>query len=105
MTLCALHHRLPAFVEGLGHLTVAEQPTFFECETIATGGSYIVPNARDTWASHMVELSLHGICARGDDEAEAIRNWTRIARAQMDQTPTPNNGVHFTPRARAPLTT
>jgi len=46
---------------------------------IETGGYYEQPRAGDNWSSHMVEIKVHHLSADGSTDAEAIRNWIRVA--------------------------
>ena len=42
-------------------------------------GSLILPNPRNNWSSHLVELSLLGIHASGETAADAVTEWMRCA--------------------------
>ncbi|WP_066706904.1 hypothetical protein [Celeribacter ethanolicus] len=49
-------------------------------EVIESGGSYTVPQGESWPASHLAEISLHGVSSFGATEDEAISNWIRQAR-------------------------
>jgi hypothetical protein len=51
---------------------------------IETGGYYEQPRAADNWSSHMVEIKAHNLSADGSTDAEAIRNWIRVAENHLD---------------------
>lgn len=75
--------RLRTFLSALQTAGEGELKDRFINEVIETGGTYTKP-ADDGWASHMFEVSLHGVSAYGSDEDEAIRNWMIAAHRQSD---------------------
>ena len=72
-----LHIRLPAFLMNLDCLSAEGQVDAFVNEVLETFGRFDPP-AGDR--SHRWELELHGICADGATEDEAVTNWKRLAR-------------------------
>jgi len=80
MNFHAQFERLHAFLLNLECLDVAGQRDAFMNEVIESG-TY-VPSADSNGASHMFEISLHGVVAYGSSESEAIHNWKKAARAQ-----------------------
>lgn len=77
----ALHHRLPAFLTNLDHLCAEGQLDAFVNEVLETHGR-LTPPAGDR--SHRWDLELHGVCADGATEEEAIANWKRLARQHCE---------------------
>lgn len=51
---------------------------------LETNGYYELPRAADTWSSQMVEIKSHGVSADGSSQEEAIRNWMKVAKNQME---------------------
>lgn len=112
MTFHAQFDRLRAFLLNLECLDLAARHDAFMNEAIETGGCCLPPQA-NTWSSHLFEIDLHGVTACGMTENEAIRNWTRAARAQVplgdDETgaaadlpfPAPRNHAEEIANARA----
>ncbi len=84
MSLYAQFERIHAFLLNLECLGPEGQKDAFMNEVMENGGSY-VPPAGDDWASHLFEISLHGVVAYGSSEDEAIRNWKKAARAAAGQ--------------------
>lgn len=80
MTTHLLNDRLTAFLLNLECLDMAGRRDAFMNEVIETGGSY-VPPADAAQSSHFFEIALHGVNAYGASEEEAIRNWTKAAKA------------------------
>lgn len=80
MTTHLLNDRLTAFLLNLECLCIAGQKDAFMNEVMECGGSY-VPPASAAQSSHLFEISLHGVNAYGGSEEEAIRNWTKAAKA------------------------
>lgn len=68
------------FLLNLECLGTAGQRDAFMIEITQSGGSYVPPDG-DTWSSHLFEISLHGVCACGFSEDEAMRNWIKAARS------------------------
>lgn len=66
----------------------------FIAEIRETGGFYEAPE-RDTWSSHMFEIGLHGVTTFGADEDDAIRNWIRAAKVQIDNMAAPAPARHM----------
>lgn len=58
--------------QSLRYADPATRADLIANEVIETGGTYIEPKGDCT---HVFELHLHGILARGLTEAEAIANW------------------------------
>ena len=79
------HHfdRKRQFLDHLELLAPKARAESFMNEAMETGGSYIPARKGDDWASHLVEINLHGITAIGASEEEAIRNWTKNAQRTM----------------------
>lgn len=44
------------------------------------GAAVILPDAGNSWASHMAEITLYGITGRGATAEEAFEEWCRAAR-------------------------
>lgn len=80
MTTHLLNDRLTAFLLNLECLDSAGQKDAFMNEVMENGGSY-VPPADAAQSSHLFEIALHGVNAYGASEDEAIRNWTKAAKA------------------------
>lgn len=85
----ALHSRLPAFLMNLECLDAQGQQDAFVNEAMETFGRFDAP-AGDR--SHRWELDLHGICADGATEEEAIANWKRLARQHCKLDSTEDDG-------------
>ena len=72
-----IHNRLAAFLHNLAFLDADGQRDAFMNEAMEAFGRFAAP-AGDR--SHRWELDLHGICADGATEEEAMANWKRLAR-------------------------
>lgn len=70
-------NRLHAFLLNLECLDAHGQQDAFITETLKTFGCFAPPSGDRT---HRWELELHGICADGATEEEAMANWKRLAR-------------------------
>lgn len=46
---------------------------------LESGGYYNQPRLGDNWSSQMIEIRAHNLFAEGSTDAEAIRNWMRVA--------------------------
>ncbi|MEX5515690.1 hypothetical protein [Pseudophaeobacter sp. 1A09344] len=86
----ALHSRLPAFLQNLECLSADGQMDAFVNEVLETFGRFDPPAGDRT---HRWELDLHGICADGATEEEAMANWKRLARQQRTSEDTDNAGL------------
>lgn len=75
--MAALHNRPLAFLDNLEHLDAHGQYDAFVNEVLETCGQFTPPRG-DT--SHCWQLCLHGICADGATDEEAMANWKRLAR-------------------------
>lgn len=51
--------------------------------TRETGGNVKLPQPRNTWDNQALEITLFGVFAQGDGWPDAIRNWCRAARTQV----------------------
>lgn len=80
MTTHLLNDHLTAFLLKLECLGPEGQKDAFMNEVMEYGGSY-VPPASAAQSSHLFEIALHGVNAYGGSEEEAIRNWTKAAKA------------------------
>jgi hypothetical protein len=80
MTTHLLNDRLTAFLLNLECLGMAGQKDAFMNEVMENGGTYVSPDLA-AGMSHLFEISLHGVNAYGGSEEEAIRNWTKAAKA------------------------
>lgn len=65
------------FAETIASMRGKDRREAVACAAIETGGLYPYPFPR----SALVEIQLHGICAAGIGEDEAIQNWITKARA------------------------
>jgi hypothetical protein len=86
MTLCTLHHRLPAFVDGLTGKSPTEQIDAFIGECNDTGGSYIVP----TGAARVDVVKLGQFSIKQANEGGRIeysRQKTRKSNGQLVSIP------------------
>lgn len=83
MTAAIIENRLQRLLTTLECLTPDDKRDVIVSEVIETGGTYCPPppEGSDAWASHLYELHLHGITGRGSSEAEAVRSWTKAAKA------------------------
>ncbi|MFQ6550479.1 hypothetical protein AADZ90_021255 [Aestuariibius sp. 2305UL40-4] len=50
---------------------------------IETGGNIILPDDKTGWGPQEASIDLIGVFATGTDFDEAMRNWTRIAKARV----------------------
>lgn len=78
--------RLTSFLLNLECLDCSGQRDAVINEIIETGGTYTPARPqgdRDTWGSHLFEISLHGVYGSGQCEDEAIRNWKKVALTQI----------------------
>ena len=82
MSFHAQFDRLTALLNRLDHQSGDDRRETLANEVIETGGTWIIPDAA-AGASHLVEISLHGVAAYGHSEREAIRNWIKAARASQ----------------------
>lgn len=85
----ASHNRALTFLRSLGHLSATDQHNAFINEVLETHGQLDAPDAT---RSHLWELDLHGICATGATEEEAIANWKRLASKTMPHDDTEDDG-------------
>lgn len=69
--------RLDAFLHRIRPLSAPELPEAVATEVIETNGLLVCPHGEVT---HLWELTLHGITARGADLDTAIANWRRLAQ-------------------------
>lgn len=85
-----IHHvepdRLTAFLLTLECLDPAGRTDAFMNEVMECGGTYVAPQPDDR-TSHLFEIALHGISGWGASEEEAIRRWTKAARAGAGDIP------------------
>ncbi|MCG7520871.1 hypothetical protein [Ruegeria sp. Ofav3-42] len=95
--MALLNDHLTAFLLNLECLDTEGRKVAIENEVIATGGTYVAPPTGDTWASHVMEIALHGVSAMGVSEEEAIRNWTKAAHRQCHGMPPLKSVVPFVP--------
>lgn len=77
-----IENRAARFLEQLEQAARAEWPDMIWREALETGGKYTTPQTRFP-ASHMIEISLHGVSGYGTDDAEAIGDWLKCARRQI----------------------
>lgn len=114
MTLHSHFDRLPCFLRSLDAKTAEEQAEAFMNEVIESGGTYVRPT-NTNWSSHMFEVSLHHVSGFGGSEGEAIQNWIKAARRQLERIeddgfvtvhpplPTPRNHAEEIANAREDL--
>lgn len=81
-----LHHRRATFLASLDRHDATGQFDAICNEVFETAGQFCRPDGR---LSHLWELTLHGIAATGATEEEAIANWKRLARREVDAADTP----------------
>lgn len=55
----------------------------FHNETIETGGSFLIPKGCAA-ASHIFEISLHGLTAFGATEMGAYSQWVKLAERSIE---------------------
>jgi len=77
-----LDDRPRSFLGSLARLSAEATHDAFVNEVLETFGRFDPPNGE---LSHRWTLDLHGICADGATEEEAICNWRRLARRQLLQ--------------------
>jgi len=84
-----IENHLARFFARVIDLEWPERKDAFFNETIESGGTYTIPRGENWPASHMAEISLHGISGFGASEEEAIGNWIKSAgrtlAAQSDE--------------------
>lgn len=80
MSLHAQFDRRIQFLLQLANLSPEGQQDAFMNEVIENGGTYLPPQGPAA-PTHMFEIYLHGVQGFGATEAEAIRSWTKAARA------------------------
>ena len=78
-----IENRLSRFYEHIIKIGWEDRPDAFFNEVMETGGTYTVPRSENWPASHLVEISLHGVSAFGMSEDEAIGNWIKQARRMI----------------------
>jgi len=81
MTPCLQPDRLTRFLHSLDLHAIEGKKDAFMAEVLECGGTYVQPRRDDEWSSHLYEVSVHGVIAVGATEAEAIRNWIKVALA------------------------
>lgn len=74
-----------SIVEHLGFADPATWPDLIDRVTTNHGGSLILPDTANSWASHMAELSLLGITGRGHDLESAVRDWLKAADRSLGE--------------------
>lgn len=77
----ALIDHLARTLDTLDGLPPHERPAFLAATADATGGYVKHPQPGNGWDSQRVEIKALEVYAEGLDMAEALRNWTRAARA------------------------
>jgi hypothetical protein len=65
------------------HTPPRDWPPMIRRVVIEQGGSLILPDTADSWASHMAELSLLGITGRGDNLESALCDWIKAAERTL----------------------
>jgi hypothetical protein len=75
-----IENRRVRFYDHVVSIDWEDRPDAFFNEVMETGGTYTMPRNENWPASHLVEISLHGVSAFGMSEDEAIGNWIKQAR-------------------------
>lgn len=88
------HNPFATFFRRITTRAAADQMDCLINEVIETGGTYTSPDPANNTSSHLFEISLHGVCAYGCDDHDALRNWIRAARTTLDAALIPNPRNH-----------
>ena len=64
-------------------LSLDDQIALIQARAAEGAGMVKLPQRGNSWDTQDLEISLHGVFARGADWPEAIRNWQRAARTQL----------------------
>ena len=73
-----------ALIAALEHLDTRDRVAHAHTACLQHGGSFTIPHPNDPWASHLAELTVHGITGRGADGIEAVTDWIRAAIRVVD---------------------
>lgn len=82
--MMCIHDDLARALETLELLGPFGQAEFLMNASMETHGHFKMPRPTDNWDTQMVEIKAHGLLAEGGDVSEAIRNWKRMAKQQVN---------------------
>lgn len=81
--LAMLHMAVTEALAALSGKTDLDLLDAFSTLVIEHGGTYVIPQGTNP-ASHMIEVSLHGVFALGGSELAAVRNWKQAANRCLE---------------------